>query len=158
MFSEEPITERPNFNVNIENARVLIEDAPWRDNPEKYRKVAEGILRRILTVDPKNEAAKRLLLKAVAGVPKPAPPKAKTPVRPGPAAVKPHPVMKPQRPATAPHPRPVSSELPFVVQKVKPPSPAEKKKRASSPWGVVAFTAVVAVIVATLMFIMVQPR
>ena len=49
---------------DLENARVLIEDEPWCDSPQKYRKAAEVILRRVLTVDPENESAKALLAKA----------------------------------------------------------------------------------------------
>src|SRR5262252_94876 len=48
---------------DLENARVLIEDEPWCESPQKYRKAAEVILRRVLTVDPKNEAARALMLK-----------------------------------------------------------------------------------------------
>src|SRR2546427_4941206 len=68
-MSSEEQASRPSFNQNLENARVLIEESPWRDNPEKYLKVAEGILRRILSVDPGNLSAKRLLAKTVATVP-----------------------------------------------------------------------------------------
>jgi hypothetical protein len=48
---------------DLENARVLIEDEPWCDSPHKYRKAAEIILRRVLTVDPNNKTAKALLAK-----------------------------------------------------------------------------------------------
>src|SRR5260370_18913406 len=67
MSSEERITAPfpSSFDRDLENARVLIEESPWKDNPQKYRKVAEGILRRILTFDPANESAKRLLTKTV---------------------------------------------------------------------------------------------
>src|SRR3989442_14281320 len=68
-MSSEEQASRPSFNQNLENARVLIEDSPWRDKPEKYLKGAEGILRRILSVDPGNLSAKRLLAKTVATVP-----------------------------------------------------------------------------------------
>ncbi len=53
---------------DLENARVMIEDPPWRDNPQKYRKAAEVIIRRTLEVDPENQYAKELLLKAEASV------------------------------------------------------------------------------------------
>jgi hypothetical protein len=49
---------------DLENARVLIEDEPWCESPQKYRKAAEIILRRVLTVDPNNATAKALLMKA----------------------------------------------------------------------------------------------
>src|SRR5215510_8390633 len=49
------------FERDIENARVLIEESPWKENPQKYQKVAESIVRRVLNFDPSNEAAKRLL-------------------------------------------------------------------------------------------------
>lgn len=49
---------------DLENARVLIEDDPWSENPQKYRKTAELILRRILKSDPENQAARALLAKA----------------------------------------------------------------------------------------------
>jgi hypothetical protein len=151
MSSKEFIASRPNFNQNVENARVLIEDAPWRDNPAKYRKVAEGILRRILTVDPGNESAKRLLAKAVAAVPRA---KAPAPVpldRAKPSL--PHAGVKALRPAgPAYFPRPVPSDLAFVVQRIAPP--IGKKKPARSLWGLVGFMAVVAAIAAILMFVM----
>src|SRR5438874_1898328 len=81
MSGEEHLGSRPDFDQNLENARVLLEDPPWRDNPEKYRKVAEDILLRTLRVDPRNETARRLLVKARAAVPqvkpRPAVPQAK---------------------------------------------------------------------------------
>ena len=52
------------IDQDIESARVLIEDLPWRNNPLRYRKAAEVILRRILGVDPANEHARTLLAKA----------------------------------------------------------------------------------------------
>src|SRR5436309_7036952 len=67
MSSEEIIASAPfpsGIERSLENARVLIEDRPWVDNPQKYRKPAEAILRRILTFDPGNEVAKALLAKA----------------------------------------------------------------------------------------------
>jgi hypothetical protein len=67
MSTEERVTAQlpSNFDRDLENARVLIEEPPWKDNPQKYRKVAEGILRRILTYDPTNKSAQRLLQKSV---------------------------------------------------------------------------------------------
>src|SRR6266852_3501363 len=78
MSSEERITAPfpSSFDRDLENARVLIEEPPWKDNPQKYRKVAEGILRRILSMDPENESAKLLLAKAEIQVP---PAKAESP-------------------------------------------------------------------------------
>src|SRR5436309_2589830 len=68
MSTEQPATKilEASFDRDLENARVLLEDSPWKENPKKYRKVAEGILRRILTFDPANQAAKLLLAKATA--------------------------------------------------------------------------------------------
>src|SRR5437763_1614077 len=69
--------ESPQFPLgierDIENARVLLEDSPWRDNPQKYRKTAEAILRRILAVDAENTRVKSLLLKAEEPPPAPEP-------------------------------------------------------------------------------------
>src|SRR5205814_2076091 len=67
MSTEQTIAGAPfpsGIERTLENARVLIEDRPWIDNPQKYRKPAEAILRRILTFDPGNEVAKALLAKA----------------------------------------------------------------------------------------------
>ena len=170
MSSEERIVS--SFNQNVENARVLIEDAPWRDNPEKYLKVAEGILRRILTVDPGNVSAKRLLAKTVAAAPgvkvqaaapaakaqpaapaakaQPAAPAAKTqPVAPV-TRVRP-PLHEPARPS-----RPIQPpDQSFVVQTIA--SQARKVKKTEpnkSPWGLIGFAAVVAAIAGILMFVM----
>lgn len=67
MSTEERVTAPfpANFERDLENARVLIEEPPWKDNPQKYRKVAEGIVRRVLTFDPGNEFAKQLLEKTL---------------------------------------------------------------------------------------------
>jgi hypothetical protein len=71
MSTEEHGTAPPHasFDRDLENARVLIEEPPWKDNPQKYRKVAESILRRILTYDPTNKSARRLLEKTKIPVP-----------------------------------------------------------------------------------------
>ena len=63
MSSEQHVTApfAVSFDRDLENARVLIEESPWKENPQKYRKVAEGIVRRVLSFDPANEYAKRLL-------------------------------------------------------------------------------------------------
>src|SRR2546426_11988121 len=87
-MSSEEQASRPSFNQNLENARVLIEESPWRDNPEKYLKGAGGILRRILRVDPGNLSAKRLLAKKGATVP-PAKVQAAAPPAKGEAAAPP---------------------------------------------------------------------
>jgi hypothetical protein len=124
------------FNQNLENARVLIEESPWKENPIKYRKVAEGILRRILSIDPENRSAKRLLAKAVAPLPV-----AKV-VAPLPVAkvVAPPPVAKvevPLRlvktavpvPEAPPSPRPVTpADLSFVVPTIGPPKVERRQK------------------------------
>jgi cytoskeletal protein RodZ len=67
MSSQERVTAPfpSSFDRDLENARVLLEESPWKDNPQKYRKVAETILRRILSFDPANKSAKRLLEKSV---------------------------------------------------------------------------------------------
>jgi hypothetical protein len=113
---------------DLENARVLIEDEPWSENPQKYRKAAEVILRRILTVDPENELARHLLKKAEAGMPG--------------AFATPGPVVEPE---LTPAPSPVIERLierhpekqraavepedyPFVVQTIGA-APEEKPRR-----------------------------
>src|SRR3989442_633243 len=160
MSNEEQIASRPSFNQNLENARVLIEDAPWRDNPEKYLKVAEGILRRILNVDPGNVAAKRLLAKTVAPVP-PAKIQAVPPVRnaqPAAPPAKAHPVVplarvraplrepaRPSRPVQRPDQSFVVQTIGSQVNKVKKTEPKK------SPWGLIGFTAVVTAIAGILM-------
>lgn len=54
---------------DLENARALLEDPPWKDNPQKYRKAAEQILRRVFTVDSASEQSKALLAKVLAPCP-----------------------------------------------------------------------------------------
>jgi hypothetical protein len=54
---------------DLENARVLLEDKPWCDSPQKYRKTAEAIILRILKLDPRNPQANVLLRKAKAPIP-----------------------------------------------------------------------------------------
>ena len=109
---------------DLENARVLIEDEPWSENPQKYRKAAEVILRRILAVDPENEPARHLLTKAEAGtagafatpapVVEPEPTPALSPV------IERHPEMR--RAAVEPE------EFSFVVQTIGE-TPEEKPRR-----------------------------
>ena len=171
-MSSEEQASRPSFNQNLENARVLIEESPWRDNPEKYLKVAEGILRRILSVDPGNLSAKRLLAKTVATVP-PAKVQAAAPPAMVQAAGPPAKVQAAAPPAKAqaamplanvrpPLPQPARPSRPvqpldqsFVVQTIVPQVKKVKKKEATkSPWGLVGFAAVVAAIVGILMFVM----
>src|SRR6267378_1608138 len=117
MSSEQSISSRYSFNQNVENARVLIEDAPWRDNPEKYRKVAEGILRRILNVDPGNESAKRLLVKALAGVAQAKGPAARSVEKAKPALPPTRVKVSLPQPAPSRHPG-EPSDLLFVVQRM----------------------------------------
>ena len=171
-MSSEEQASRPSFNQNLENARVLIEESPWRDNPEKYLKVAEGILRRILSVDPGNLSAKRLLAKTVATVP-PAKVQAAAPAAKVQAAAPPAKAQAAAPPAKAqaamplanvrpPLPQPARPSRPvqpldqsFVVQTIVPQVKKVKKKEATkSPWGLVGFAAVVAAIVGILMFVM----
>jgi len=57
------------LDQDLENARALLEDLPWRENPQKYRKPAETILRRVLKVDPRNREAMALMSKAQAPLP-----------------------------------------------------------------------------------------
>ena len=54
---------------DLESARALVEDLPWKENPQKYRKPAETILRRVLQVDPGNRKAMALMSKAQAPLP-----------------------------------------------------------------------------------------
>src|SRR5437879_6201781 len=112
MPNEHNATSQFSFDRDLENARVLIEDSPWRDNPQKYRKVAEGILRSIMRFNPKNESAKRLLAKAETRLLA----KAETPA-----------------PEIASPPRPAASQdLSFVVQKIGSQINKEEKE-ASRP-------------------------
>src|SRR2546423_1214672 len=82
MSSEQHVTAPfpVSFDRDLENARVLIEESPWKENPQKYRKVAEGIVRRVLTFDSSNEYAKRLLAKMME-IPIPAPVAAPVPAQ-----------------------------------------------------------------------------
>src|SRR5437773_4018249 len=103
------------FDRDLENARVLIEESPWKENPQKYRKVAEGIVRRVLTFDASNEYAKQLLDKVMeipipAPVPAPAPMPVPVPVAVPAAAREPAPVAAP-----APIPPPKPQPVPVVV-------------------------------------------
>ena len=134
------------FHRDLENARVLIEDSPWRDNPQKYRKTAEGILRRILTFDPQNETAKLLLAKAEEPAPEAARPH--QPVIPvvkaAPAvAAAPPPRPAPPAPVSAAPPR-SQQDLSFVVQKIHnlPRETREKKPARRPPWGLLSIAAI----------------
>src|SRR5438093_1624034 len=106
------------FDRDLENARVLIQESPWKENPQKYRKVAEGIVRRVLTFDPSNEYAKQLLDK-MSEIP--------TPVPPVPIAAVPEPAPSPAPvPPPKPQPVPVVVPAPTVVQAsttITPPEP-----------------------------------
>src|SRR2546426_6068601 len=113
------------FDRDLENARVLIEESPWKENPQKYRKVAEGIVRRVLTFDPSNEYAKQLLDK-MSEIP--------TPVPPVPIAAVPEPA-----PSPAPVPPPKPQPVPVVVQAPTPfPAVAAPTPVVVAPTPVVA--------------------
>lgn len=108
---------------DLENARVLLEDKPWCDSPEKYRKTAETIIVRFLAVDPQNKTAKALLEKSRIPLPKAAAP----PPLPAPLPE----LFRP--PAPAPVVKPASEpgdSLAFLAQAPKlrlvPPSPVRK--------------------------------
>jgi hypothetical protein len=132
MSTEERVISPPaSFHRDLENARVLIEDSPWKENPYKYRKVAEGILRRVLTLDPQNEVAKLLLAKAEAPLPEVAPPAttaAPPPVAPPPALA----AVASPTPASPPRPR----DLSFVVQTIETGAKPENKPSSTGkpPW------------------------
>src|SRR5438132_11021723 len=114
-MSTEENTASPQFALgierDIENARVLIEEQPWRDSPQKYRKTAEAILRRILTLDPENESVKALLAKAEESLPEIAPP---------PPSPPPPPPPPPRVIRTAPE------EFSFVVRAAVKPRPEKR--------------------------------
>jgi hypothetical protein len=118
MSSEERVTAPvpSSFDRDLENARVLIEESPWKDNPQKYRKVAEGILRRILTFDPTNKSAKRLLEKSLE-IPVPV-------AEPGPSKVQ----------AVVEVPISTLKEVPVPAPKIEtPPAPKVETATASVP-------------------------
>ena len=139
------------IDQDIESARVLIEDLPWRNNPLRYRKAAEVILRRILAVDPENEFARTLLAKAetppqetVWSTPRPLEPPAAPP--------QPRLVVQPPAPPPAPHPiepappSPLALDLAFVVQPEVEKKPEETFKKRE--WGIsVALIALAVVVV-----------
>jgi len=164
MSSEQDVASTQSFHRDLENARVLIEDPPWRDNPQKYRKTAETILRRILTFDPQNQTAKLLLAKAEVPAPEPAPARSAQPDRPfvqaraaQPAqpvtpvtpkvqaapAVAPAPSPRPAPPAPvaaqAP-PRRLQQDLSFVVPTTE--KRPKKKPARRPPWGLLGVAAI----------------
>ena len=111
---------------DLENARVLIEDPPWCDSPQKYRKTAEAIVLRILTFDPENTFAKALLEKARMPLPEPpAPPPA--PVPEPKAVVEPTAAPPPAAPKVQ---RAHEENLIFVAQAAKPKPPRRQEKRS----------------------------
>lgn len=149
---------------DLENARVLLEDPPWCDSPEKYRKTAEAIIQRILAFDPGNERAKELLEKAripvvVASPPPPPQPPAPEPRAPEPPALEaaappqePHVRLELEVAAPAPppmpSPRPVQriheEELAFVA---KPPRrKPEVRQQKSSAAGLAGIAAILAIV------------
>ena len=135
------------FDRDLENARVLIEDEPWRDNPQRYRKVAEAILRRILRFDPENQAAKRLLAKAAAPLPltEAAAPPPPLPPTPSPQQPRLTPPSDLSQPRLAP-----PSDLSFVVQ--TPAPRADKTESRRPPWVLIGFAVVGAIAGVLLLF------
>lgn len=131
---------------DLENARVLLEEKPWCDSPEKYRKTAEGIILRFLAVDPENKAAKALLEKARAPMTEAA---SLLPLQP--AAPQASPLPSPPVPSPAPAPvvkpaRAARQDLAFVAQvpkrrPVPPPAPVRK----NSVGGLAGITLIVAI-------------
>jgi hypothetical protein len=130
---------------DLENARVLLEDPPWCDNPQKYRKTAETIVLRILSFDPQNKLAKKLLEKArvplpeVTVVPEVVPVQAAAP----PIPPEPSPVPLPQ-----PKPAPmVEKDLFFVGHGAKPKVQKQGRKSSGRAWTGIAAVLVIAGIV-----------
>ena len=141
MSSEQNVASPQSFYRDLENVRVLIEDSPWRDNPQKYRKTAEAILRRILTFDPRNETAKRLLAKAEAPLPAAEPARPAQPAKPVMQAAPPPPRREPPAPVAVQPPPPRSQEnLAFVVQKIQ--KGPEQKSGRRPPWGLLSVAAI----------------
>jgi hypothetical protein len=148
MSTEQNVTApfSPSFDRDLENARVLIEELPWKENPKKYRKVAETIIRRVLSFDPTNEVAKRLLEKTVE-IPVPEP--EATALRPNIATIetasappKQEPVPAPTKvveiyvPEPPPHHPVAEPEFSFSIE---PPRPAvQPKSSGRPPWVLVA--------------------
>jgi hypothetical protein len=132
---------------DLENARVLLEDPPWCDSPQKYRKTAETIIRRILSFDPQNKFAKRLLEKARVPVLEVKTVPEVTPVReavPAQAAAWPPPPKPPLEPPPQPKPeRRVGEDMLFVAYGAKPK--VQKPLRSSGrTWTSVAAVLVIA--------------
>lgn len=141
---------------DLENARVLLEDPPWCDNPEKYRKTAEGIIQRILAFDPENQRGKELLEKArvpvVVAAPPPPPPSAPLPPPPEPELPA-SPRLELEAPAPPPPPRPVQrdhqqEELAFVAKapRRRPEVRQQKKGSAAGLAGIAAILAIAGLI------------
>jgi hypothetical protein len=143
---------------DLENARVLLEDKPWCDSPQKYRKTAETIILRILKLDPRNTQARALLAKArvalpgleKATVPVPELEKARIAIREMEQQASPPPVPA----GSVPVPQPVSvrderetkrnhERLVFSVQ---PPKPRrQRQERKSRSLGLVSIAAIVVI-------------
>jgi len=135
---------------DLENARVLLEDPPWCDSPQKYRKTAETIILRILSFDPQNKFAKRLLEKARVPVLELKPVPEVTPVReavPAPAAAWPPRPEPPLEPPPQPKPeRRVGEDMLFVAYGAKPK--VQKQLRSSGgTWTSIAAVLVIAGVV-----------
>ena len=141
MSSEQDVASTQSFHRDLENARVLIEDLPWRDNPQKYRKTAETILRRILTFDPQNQTAKLLLAKAEVPAPEPAPARSAQPDRPFVQA-------RAAQPAQPAHPVPPKVQAAPAVAVAPSPRPAPpwlagpRVPARRPPWGLLGVAAI----------------
>src|SRR5690348_11024344 len=148
MSTEQNLTApfSPSFDRDLENARVLIEESPWKENPKKYRKVAETIILRVLSFDPTNEIAKRLLEKTVET---PMPEPEATAQRPNITTIEtacarleeervpaPTKVVEIYMPEPPPHHSVAEPEFSFSIE---PPRPAvQPKSSGRPPWILVA--------------------
>ena len=130
---------------DLENARVLLEDPPWCDSPQKYRKTAETIVRRILSFDPENRYAKTLLEKARAPVRNatPAPE-----VRPVPEIDTTPTEAFPSQDSVVPpfsQPKPARvEELSFSAYNSKPKVQKRRRRRPGNAWTGIAAVLVIA--------------
>jgi hypothetical protein len=140
---------------DLENARVLLEDSPWCDSPQKYRKTAETIVLRILSFDPENSYAKKLLQKARVPVPVVTPVPAVTPV-PEVTPVRNVPEMAQEAapsfspdPVPAPQPKParvVEENLLFVAYRAKPTVHKERKSSGRAWTGIAAVLVIAGIV------------
>jgi hypothetical protein len=126
---------------DLENARVLLEDSPWCDSPQKYRKTAETIVLRILSFDPDNSYAKKLLQKARVPVPE------VTRVPNVPEIAQEAAPSLPPDPVPAPQPKPsrvAEENLSFVANRGKPKVHKERPKSSGRTWTGIAAVLVIA--------------